>query len=107
MPIPPPSAGASAEPLPEPLSELASLLERDLALYICLEPRGAVFSVKSPEMVAFGETLITEWARLSPEDRARKVVDWIRSAAAYCRSPRIRWMPPGSPESPTPGRWSA
>jgi len=103
VPSLPHSAGACAVPLPEPLSELASLLERDLALYICLEPRGAVFSVKSREMVAFGETLIAEWARLSPQDRARQVIDWIRRASAYCQSPRIRWMSPGIPErTPTP-----
>jgi hypothetical protein len=82
------------------------LLEKDLALYICLEPRGAVFTVKSREMVAYGGTLIAEWARLSPEGRARKVVEWIRSAAAYCRSPRIRRMAPQVPES-RPARRSA
>ena len=96
----PHSAGASAVPLPEFLPDLAILLEGDAAVYICLEPRGAVLSVKSPEMVAFGKSLIAEWARLSPDERARKVIEWIRQAAAYCRSPRIRWAPPGDVESP-------
>jgi len=100
------SAGASAVPSLDLLSDLTTLLEGDQALYICLEYRGAVMTVKSPDMVAFGETLITEWARLSPEDRARKVMEWIRRAAAYCQSPQIRWMPPENSESP-PGRRSA
>lgn len=99
MPTQPCSAGVSVVPLPEFLSDLASLLSDNAALYICLEPRGAVLSVKSPEMVAFGKSLIADWGRLSPEERARKVVEWIRQAACYSRSPRIRWAPENG-ESP-------
>ena len=89
----PHSAGVSAVPPPELLSDLACLLSGNAALYICLEPSGAVLSVKSPEMVAFGKSLIADWGRLSPDERARKVVEWIRQAACYSRSPRIRWAP--------------
>jgi hypothetical protein len=61
---------------------------------MCLEEKGAVFSVKSPEMVAFGKAVIGNWARLTPLGRAEKVVQWIREAAQYSRQPRIRWAPP-------------
>jgi hypothetical protein len=87
------AAGASAAPLPDVLRDLAVLVGGDLALYLSLEPRGAVMAVKSPEVVAFGKTLSTEWTKASPEARAREVIEWIRSAAAYCRSPRLRWAP--------------
>ena len=93
MPTQPCSVAVSAEPSPEFLSDLAILLSDEAALYICLEPRGAVLSMKSPQMVAFGKSLIADWVRLSPDERARKVVEWIRQAACYCRSPRIRWAP--------------
>jgi hypothetical protein len=94
VPNPPHSAGASAGPFPEVLSDLATLLTDDAAIYICLEPLGAVMSVKSPEMVAFGRSLIADWVRLSPEERARKLVEWIQQAASYCQNPRLRWAPP-------------
>jgi hypothetical protein len=79
-------------------------MKGDLALTLSLEPRGAVFAVKSPETVAFGKSLIVDWVRLSPERRALEVAGWIRAAAQYCRNPRIRWMPS---ESPSESRESA
>ena|SRR5579862_188257 len=94
------SAGATAEPPPELLRDLATLLQGDLALTLSLEPRGAVFAVKSPEVVAFGKALFVEWTKASPEARARQVLEWIGSAAAYCRSPRIRWRPLEEGENP-------
>jgi hypothetical protein len=48
LPSPQRSAGASAAPLPELLADLTTLRDGDKALYICLEYRGALFSVKSP-----------------------------------------------------------
>jgi hypothetical protein len=89
------SSGPCAGPLPEVLSDLAALLSTDAAIYLCLEPRGAVLSVKSPEMVAFGENLISEWVQLTPEEKALRVIEWIGKAASYGRRPRIRWAPPG------------
>lgn len=93
MPNQPCSAAVSAVPSPELLSELATLLSDEAALYMCLEPRGAVLSVKSPQMVAFGKSMIADWGKLTPVERAREVVEWIRQAACYSRSPRIRWAP--------------
>jgi hypothetical protein len=93
---PPRKLSASAEPRPEiPLiRDLEALLTDDAAIYICLESEGAVLSIKSPEMVAFGKAILCDWRRMSPEDRAVKVVQWIHEAARYRRRPRIRWAPP-------------
>jgi hypothetical protein len=85
---------ASAAQRPEILADLEALLAGDAAIYMCLESKGAVLSMKSPEMVAFGKAILCDWRRLSPENRAVKVVEWIREAAHYRRNPRIRWAPP-------------
>ena len=86
---------ADSERLPSSfLRDLSTLLADDLALYLSLEEKGAVFSVKSQEVQAFGESLLSRWSTLTPAERARKVVDWIHEAARYSRSPRIRWAPP-------------
>ena len=85
---------ASAAQRPEILEDLEALLSGDAAIYMCLEEEGAVLSLKSPEMVAFGQAILGDWKRLSPEKRAVKVAQWIHEAARYRRSPRIRWVPP-------------
>jgi hypothetical protein len=75
------------------IKDLEALLSGDAAIYMCLEEKGAVLSMKSPEMVAFGQALLGDWKRLSPENRAVKVAEWIHEAARYSRRPRIRWRP--------------
>jgi len=87
-------ASASAVRRPEILEDLEALLSGDAAIYMCLEEKGAVLSMKSPEMVAFGRAILCEWKSLSPENRALKVAQWIHEAARYRRNPRIRWAPP-------------
>lgn len=69
-------------------------MQGDTAIYMCLEKEGAVLSMKSPEMVAFGQALLRDWKRLSPENRALKVAQWIHEAAQYRRNPRIRLAEP-------------
>ena len=89
-----PRAGGSAARRSRILEDLATLLRDEVALYMCLEGKGAVFSVKSAEMFAFGKATIQNWARITPLGRAERVVQWIQEAAKYCRNPRIRWAPP-------------
>ena len=94
MPTPRPTPGDSAVQHSEFLADLATLLTDELAIYMCLEGKGAVFSVKSNEVLAFGEAVMSRWRRLTPSERAVKVVQWIHDAARYSRKPRIRWSPP-------------
>ena len=83
-----PEGSAVSESRPDAvLEDLATILAGDKAVYMRLEPEGAVLSVKSPRTHAFGESE-GSWVRLTPEARARFVLDWIRKAAAYCRSPK-------------------
>jgi hypothetical protein len=79
---------------PEILEDLEALLSGDAAIYMCLESEGAVLSMKSPEMVAFGQAILRDWKRLSPRVRAVKVAQWIHEAARYRRNPRIPLAPP-------------
>ncbi len=71
------------------LADLAVILSGDKAAYLRLGPDGAVLSVKSPEIFAFGESVDGNWVRMTPEARAQAVLGCIRRAAAYCRKPRI------------------
>lgn len=89
-----PKTGVSAALPSEFMADLAELLSDDLAIYMCLEGKGAVFSVKSKEVLAFGDAIMGRWRRLTPQQRAQKVVQWIQEAARYSRNPRIRWSPP-------------
>jgi len=89
-----PTPGDSGERPSRLLADLATLLSDDLAMYMCLEGKGAIFSVKSPEVLAFGEAVLSPWRDLTPAQRAAKVVQWIHEAARYSRKPRIRWSPP-------------
>ncbi len=79
------------------LVDLAEIVKDDLSVYLSIGPNGAVLSVKSPETFAFGESVDARWAHLSPRKRAEKILDWIGRAAAYCRSPRIRYEVPEDP----------
>lgn len=72
------------------ISDLAQVLASGRAVYFSLEPQGAVLSVKSPEVFAFGESVGSKWASMRPHARAEAVVDWIRRAAEYCRDPKVR-----------------
>jgi hypothetical protein len=64
------------------------------AVYFRFGPEGAVMSVKASEMsFAFGLAIDTRWSSMSPEERAKAVLGWIRKAAQYCRHPRIRLTP--------------
>lgn len=86
--------GASAAPAPslDPLiADLALILSEDRAVYMRLGPEGAVLSAKSPETFAFGETVDCNWVRMTPDARAQAVLGWIRRAAEYYRSPKIRF----------------
>jgi hypothetical protein len=74
------------------MKDLAAILARDQAVYMKLGPEGAVFTVKAPEAFATGDAIGPEWHRMSPDERARAVLGWIRKAAKYCRNPRIRWV---------------
>lgn len=73
--------------------DLAAVLAGDQAVYLRLGPEGAVLSVKSAETFAEGVAIGAEWLGMSPEERARAVLAWIRKAAKYCRKPRVRWVP--------------
>ena len=55
-----------------------------------LGPEGAVLSVKGAGSFATGEAFGPEWTGMSPEERARAELDWIRKAATSCRNPRLR-----------------
>ena len=85
----------SVEPAASPesslLPDLALILSEDKATYFRLGPEGAVFSVKSPETFAFGETVDCNWVRMTPEARAKVVLGWIQRAAEYYRSPRVKF----------------
>jgi hypothetical protein len=50
-----------------------------------------LFTVKSPETFAFGETVDSRWVRMTSDERAKAVRDWIRKAAGYCRSPKVKY----------------
>ena len=91
MPTPRPTSGDSAALPSEFLEDLATLLTDDLAVYLCLEGKGAIFSVKSSKVLAFGEAVMARWRRLTPSERAVKVIQWIHEAARYSRRPRVRW----------------
>ena len=77
----------------EILRDLAALLTEGQAVYLRLGPEGAVLSVKAAETFAFGEAIDSRWYGMTPEERAKAVLRWIRKAATYCRNPRIRWVP--------------
>jgi hypothetical protein len=77
----------------EILRDLATVLAQNQAVYLRLGPEGAVLSVKGAETFAFGEAIDLQWHGMTPEERARAVLKWIRKAAKYCRNPRIRWVP--------------
>ena len=87
-----PGASDGLERVPENLlRELATILSEDKAVYLRLGPDGAVLTVKSAETFAFGETIDAKWIRMTPEARAEEVLGWIERAAAYYRSPEIRY----------------
>ena len=88
-----PRSRAASAPPSKMLADLETLLKERVAIYLCLEEKGAVFSVKSPEMVAFGRSIIQGWSGLPAARRAQKVAEWIEEAARYARNPRIRWKP--------------
>ena len=73
------------------VEDLAEILRDGLSAYLSLGPAGAVLAVKSPEVYAFGGALGAQWVRMTPHERARLVLEWIRSAARYGRRPRIRY----------------
>ena len=73
--------------------DLAAILGPGQAVYLKLGPEGAVLSVKGAESFAEGMAFGPEWTRMTPEERARAVLGWIRKAATQCRHPRIRWGP--------------
>jgi hypothetical protein len=77
----------------EILRDLAALLAGDQAVYLRLGPEGAVLSVKAAENFAFGGAIDSRWYGMTPEERAKAVLGWIRKAATYCRNPRVRWVP--------------
>jgi hypothetical protein len=86
-----PRVGPRAEsPLPQ---DLAAVLAGDQAVYLQLGPEGAILSVKPRDAFAYGEAIDARWHRMSPEERAQAVLGWIRKAAQYCRSPKLRWKP--------------
>src|SRR3989442_4466468 len=85
--------GDIEKPCPEILADLAAILAEDHALYFRLGPEGAVVSVKAPKVFDFGDSIGTKRRWMSPEARARFVLEWIRKAAVYCRKPRVRWRP--------------
>jgi len=75
------------------MRDLAAVLTGDQAVYLRLGPEGAVMSVKSAETFAQGEAIGTEWLGMTPEERARAVLCWIRKVARDVRNPRVRWGP--------------
>ena len=86
-------AADSIEAPAEILRDLAAVLVGDQAVYLKLGPEGAVLSVKGAETFAFGEAIELSWHGMTPEERAKAVLGWIRKAAKYCRNPRVRWVP--------------
>jgi len=94
-PLPVACGRPPTRPSPSPdgrlVDDLAEILKDDLSAYLNLGPAGAVLAVKSPEVYAFGRALGAQWARMTSRQRARLVVDWIRSAARYGRRPKIRY----------------
>jgi hypothetical protein len=82
---------AAPERSPSLLEDLALLLDGPRALYLRLGPEGAMFTVKSPETLAFGDTVDCRWVRMTSDERAKAVRDWIRKAAAYYRRPKVRY----------------
>ena len=90
--VPDPAARGARGPSPKNLlKDLALILAEDRAAYLRLGPEGAVLSVKSPETLAFGETVDCNWVRMTAEARALAVLEWIHRAAAYYRSPRVKY----------------
>ena len=77
----------------EILRDLAAVLVGEQAVYLKLGPEGAVLSVKGAETFATGVAIGPEWHGMTPEERAKAVLGWIRKAAKYCRNPRVRWVP--------------
>jgi hypothetical protein len=76
------------------LRDLTAILARDHSVYLRLGPEGAVLTLKLDEKAfAFGKAIEIGWRAMSPGERARAVLDWIRKAAAYSRRPRVRWVP--------------
>lgn len=83
-------ASVGRTPAPETLTaDLALLLSKDRAAYLFMSPQGAVFSVKTPETQAIGESITAEWVRMSPRARVRRAIDWIHRAAEYYRKPNV------------------
>lgn len=93
LPVEPGRPPARTSPSPDGrlVDDLAEILKDDLSAYLSLGPAGAVLAVKAPEIYAFGKALGAQWVRMTPHERARLVVDWIRSAARYGRRPKIRY----------------
>lgn len=90
--VPDPAGRGAWGPSPENLLEdLALILGEDRSVYLRLGPEGAVLSVKSPQIFAFGETVDCNWIRMTGEARARAVLGWIERAAAYYRSPKLKF----------------
>jgi hypothetical protein len=90
--VPDPAGSAAPAPSPESLlADLAVILAEDKAIYLRLGPEGAVLSVKSPETFAFGETVDCNWVRMTAEARTQAGVGWIKRAAEYYRSPRVKF----------------
>lgn len=87
------AAAGSREVPSEVLSDLATLLGSDQAVYLRLGPEGAVMSIKGRETFAFGESIGVRWHGMTPEERVQAVLEWIGRAAEYCRKPRVRWVP--------------
>jgi len=75
------------------MKDLAAILARDQAVYMKLGPEGAVLFVKGAHSYALGAAIGPEWTRMTSDQRARKVLGWIRKAAKSCRNPRIRYVP--------------
>ena len=86
-------AAGSREVPSEVLSDLATLLGSDQAVYLRLGPEGAVMSIKGRETFAFGESIGARWYGMTPEKRVQALLEWIGRAAKYCRKPRVRWVP--------------
>src|SRR5262245_6579945 len=84
------AAGAGAPA--KVLRDLAAVLTGDQAVYLKLGPEGAILSVKGAETFATGVAIGSEWHGMTPQERAKAVLNWIRKAAKYCRHPRVRWV---------------
>jgi hypothetical protein len=94
VPTPRPKPGDSAALPSEFIEDLAQLPSGGLAVYLCLEGKGAAFSMKCKEALAFGEAIMDRWRSLTPPERVVKGAHWIRDAARYNRKPWIWWSPP-------------